>query len=153
MNYRAALWTRAAAAQALRPLVRHVDILIASDDELALVAPEVATTEDARVDALLAAGVREIVIKRGAAGAEVIGAAGRMARPAISVPVVDTVGAGDAFVAGYLSAVLDGLPISDRLNRAVTTGAFAVACRGDWEGLPTREELGLLDLEPGTTLR
>jgi 2-dehydro-3-deoxygluconokinase len=35
----------------------------------------------------------------------------------------------------------------------VTTGAFAVATRGDWEGLPTRTDLGLLDAVPGTTVR
>jgi sugar/nucleoside kinase (ribokinase family) len=32
--------------------------------------------------------------------------------------------------------------------RAVTAGAFAVAHRGDWEGLPGRDELSLLDAGP-----
>jgi 2-dehydro-3-deoxygluconokinase len=63
------------------------------------------------------------------------------------------VGAGDAFVAGYLSGLLDGLDLAARLDRAVTTGAFAVAAPGDWEGLPTRRELALLQSPPGTTLR
>jgi 2-dehydro-3-deoxygluconokinase len=66
---------------------------------------------------------------------------------------VDIVGAGDAFVAGLLSATLDQLDIAGRLERAVTTAAFAVATSGDWEGLPTREELSLLDHPPGTTVR
>ena len=58
--------------------------------------------------------------------------------------VVDPVGAGDAFVAGYLSGLLDGLDPTGCLDRAVECGAFAVSVRGDWEGLPRREELGLL---------
>ncbi|MCZ0976119.1 hypothetical protein O1L55_42255 [Streptomyces albulus] len=35
----------------------------------------------------------------------------------------------------------------------VTTGAFAVAAHGDWEGAPTRDELPLLATESGTVLR
>jgi 2-dehydro-3-deoxygluconokinase len=74
-------------------------------------------------------------------------------RAARQVDAVDLVGAGDAFVAGYLSGLLDGADIPARLHRAVTTAAFAVATPGDWEGLPTRDELGLFDQPDGTTFR
>lgn len=57
------------------------------------------------------------------------------------------------FVAGYLSGILDGLPVEGRLRRAMTTAGFAVGTRGDWEGLLTRAELALLDAAPGTTIR
>ncbi len=40
-----------------------------------------------------------------------------------------------------------------RSDAAPSTGAFAVASLGDWEGLPTREALSLLDTEAGATLR
>jgi 2-dehydro-3-deoxygluconokinase len=153
VNYRARLWSRAQAALALRPLVRDVGVLVASDDELALAAPESAGTEQDRVEALLTAGVREVVIKRGASGADVFTADGSASLPAQPVSVRDTVGAGDAFVAGYLSALLDGEPAEGRLRRAVCTGAFAVASYGDWEGLPARHELPLLGAEPGSALR
>ncbi|MEU9856640.1 sugar kinase [Streptomyces sp. NPDC047974] len=153
VNHRMKLWSRDQAADALRPLVRHVDVLVASDDELALAAPAGARTEADRVAALLAAGVREVVVKRGADGAEVFDSTGSTARPAVRVAVRDTVGAGDAFVAGYLSGLLDGEPVAGRLDRAVTTGAFAVASLGDWEGLPGREELDLLRIAPGNVLR
>jgi 2-dehydro-3-deoxygluconokinase len=148
VNYRSRLWSRAGAARALRPLLGMVDILIASDDELPIVAPGA----DA-AGALLRAGVREVVITSGADGARAVTAEGTAAVPARAVPVVDPVGAGDAFVAGYLSGVLEGLPVTERLQRAVTTAGFAVATRGDWEGLPTRAELALLDASPGTTIR
>ncbi|MFB7619971.1 sugar kinase [Kitasatospora sp. NPDC056181] len=153
VNYRAKLWSPEEAAAALRPLVPLLDVLVASDDELALVAPRGVRHEAECVEALLAQGVGEVVVKRGAAGAEVFTEDGSVARPAVRVPVRDTVGAGDAFVAGYLSGLLDALPVGERLDRAVTTGAFAVAAAGDWEGLPFREELTLLDAAPGTALR
>jgi 2-dehydro-3-deoxygluconokinase len=127
VNYRSRLWSRADAARALRPLLGMVDILIASDDELPIVAP-------------------------GADGAPAVTAEETAAVPARAVPVVDPVGAGDAFVAGYLSGVLEGLLVFERLQRAVTTTGFAAATRGDWEGLPTRAELDLLDASPGTTI-
>lgn len=94
-----------------------------------------------------------MVVKRGALGATTYTADGTTDRAARQVDAVDLVGAGDAFVAGYLSGLLDSADIPARLHRAVTTAAFAVATRGDWEGLPTRDELGLLDQPDGTTIR
>ncbi|MFB6439818.1 sugar kinase [Streptomyces sp. NPDC056411] len=102
---------------------------------------------------LLDEGVREVVVKFGAAGATVHTGDGTLHQPAPSVRAVDAVGAGDAFVAGYLSALLDGAGPAGRLERATTTGAFAVASPGDWEGAPTRAELGMLGSPPGTVVR
>ncbi|GIH25863.1 ribokinase [Acrocarpospora phusangensis] len=153
VNYRARLWGREQAAETLRPLVSSLSVVIASDDELELVAPGAATTERDRVAALLDAGVSEVIIKRGGDGASGHTADQVVDVPARRVQVVDVVGAGDAFVAGYLSGLLDELDLTGRLDRAVTTGAFAVASSGDWEGLPSRSELGLLDALPGSTLR
>jgi 2-dehydro-3-deoxygluconokinase len=174
VNFRSRLWTAARARAALRPLLPFTGLLVASEDELPLVAdapgavgpgavgpgavgpgavgPGAVTAEE-HAAALLAAGVGEVVIKRGAAGATAAGPAGTVHRPARQVPVADLVGAGDAFVAGYLSGHLDGLPAAERLDRAVSVAAFAVASRGDWEGLPTRDELALLDAAEGTTIR
>lgn len=102
---------------------------------------------------VLAEGVGEVVVKRGARGATVFTADGATDCPARRVDAIDLVGAGDAFVAGYLSGLLNGADIPARLHRAVTTAAFAVATRGDWEGLPTQDELGLFDQPDGTTIR
>lgn len=146
VNYRGRLWSRADAARALRPLLPVVDILVASADELPLVVDD----EQEPEKALLAKGIREVVVTDGKAGAHVVDGTGRIARPAASVTAVDPVGAGDAFVAGYLSAWLDGLPATERLDRAVDVAGFAVATYGDWEGLPTREELALAGHRDGT---
>jgi 2-dehydro-3-deoxygluconokinase len=74
-------------------------------------------------------------------------------QPALPVRAVDPVGAGDAFVAGYLAGVLDGAAGPGCLRMGVRCGAFAVTVAGDWEGLPTREELDLLARGAGTVLR
>lgn len=154
VNHRTRLWDAAAASAALRPLLGLVDIVIASDDELPLIAGGERTPEADRVAELLAQGVREVVVKRGAQGADLhLGADRVLHAAARPVPVADTVGAGDAFCAGYLSGVLDELPAEERLRRATRTAAFAIACPGDWEGLPHRDELPLLDSAPGAAVR
>ncbi|MCB5293110.1 sugar kinase [Arthrobacter sp. SO3] len=165
VNYRSKLWSRDEARAVLTPLARHASILIASDDELGLVAAAPGGTgtgsagtaddaETAMAAELLDRGVREVVVKRGAAGAGVHTTAGRWETPAVPVSSIDTVGAGDAFTAGYLSALLDGEDVAGRLQRGALAGAFAVSTAGDWEGLPRRNELALLGATPsGTTQR
>lgn len=145
VNYRAKLWNREDAAAGLRPLLPYVNVLVASEDELPLVAES--------PEAALAAGPGEVVVKLGGDGAEVWTEGGHVREPAVPVQVVNPVGAGDAFVAGYLSGLLDGLPVAERLRRGVVLGAFAVASHGDWHGLPDRAELSLLALPGGETVR
>jgi 2-dehydro-3-deoxygluconokinase len=152
VNYRSRLWAPDRAARVLGELLPYVDVLIASADELPLVAGG-ETDEERAAAQILAAGIGEVVVKHGGEGARAWSAAGSVRTPARAVPVSDTVGAGDAFTAGYLSAALDDLPIGDRLGRAVTVAAFAVSAAGDWEGLPTRDELPLLSAPDGTTIR
>jgi 2-dehydro-3-deoxygluconokinase len=157
VNYRSKLWSRDEAREVLMPLVQHASVVIASDDELGLVASAPAGPCDpgdadmAMAAELLGLGVTEVVVKRGAAGAGVHTADGRHESVAVPVTSVDTVGAGDAFTAGYLSALLDGTDVAGRLQRGVLTGAFAVSTAGDWEGLPSRAELALLATTPGGT--
>ena len=159
VNYRSKLWTRDEARAVLAPIVRHADILIASDDELDLVASAASggTSDDAETalaDELLGRGVTEVVVKRGPLGAGVHTAAGRFEAPAVTVTSIDTVGAGDAFTAGYLSALLDGEDVAGRLHRGTVLGAFAVSTAGDWEGLPSRDELAMLvATQSGATVR
>lgn len=138
VNFRAKLWSPDVAARVIRPLLKQVDVLIASDDELPI-------TGDHEV--------AEVVVKHGANGATARTSEGAWTVPAHQVTAVDTTGAGDAFVAGYLSGLLDGLTPAERLQRGNAVAAFAVATPGDWQGLPTRTDLDLLDLQPGSTVR
>jgi 2-dehydro-3-deoxygluconokinase len=136
VNHRSLLWSAREASRVLTPLARKASVLIGSPAELDLVG-----------------GGDHVVTKLGAEGARVRTPDGSWTAPAYRVRAVDPVGAGDAFTAGYLSGVLDGLPPADCLARGNATGAFAVMTTGDWEGLPTRAELPLLDLDRGSTLR
>ncbi|MCL6602509.1 MAG: sugar kinase [Paenibacillus sp.] len=55
--------------------------------------------------------------------------------------VVDTVGAGDGFAVGVISAMLEKLPVAEAVKRGNAIGALAVMSPGDMDGLPTREGL------------
>jgi sugar/nucleoside kinase (ribokinase family) len=141
VNFRSKLWTAAQASAALTPLAARATAVFGDQAELDLVGG---------AESLLGNGVREVVTKRGADGAEVSTASGRWSAPAEPTTLVDVIGAGDAFVAGYLSALLDGLEPADRLARGTAVAAVAISTAGDWEGLPTRAELPRLN---GDTVR
>lgn len=153
VNYRAKLWSIDAARNTLSALARSADIVIASDDELALIVEDIETRDGEAAAELATCGVRTLVIKRGAEGASAYTDGQVVHAPAVPVTVQDTIGAGDAFTAGYLSGWLDGLDPAEALVRGTVTGAFAVAAIGDWEGAPTRSELNLLSAPTGSTLR
>jgi 2-dehydro-3-deoxygluconokinase len=148
VNYRGRLWSRSAAADCLRQLLPQVRTVFASEDELDLL-----TDATDPVAALLDGGVEEVVVTAGGKGAWSHSSAGSLHQPALQVTVVDSIGAGDAFVSGYLSATLDGLSPEVRLTRAATSGAFCVGAYGDWESLPTRNDLTLIAHAHGTALR
>jgi dehydrogluconokinase len=60
--------------------------------------------------------------------------------------VIDTVGAGDGFAVGVISALLEGRAVPEAVRRGAWIGARAVQVRGDTEGLPTRAELAAAGL-------
>ncbi|MFD6874970.1 MULTISPECIES: sugar kinase [unclassified Streptomyces] len=142
LNYRARLWTREEAAAELTHLVSRADIVFAGPDEASLVVPEAEPADMGRT--LLDLGPREAVLKLGARGAVAVTRGGEAVQDILPVTLVDPIGAGDAFVAGYLAGLLDGTDLQGRLLLAATCGAFSVAAAGDWEGLPRRAELDLL---------
>ncbi|WP_200331107.1 sugar kinase [Leucobacter sp. L43] len=148
LNYRSALWSRAAAAVRLAELVPLADIVFAGDDEAALLLGDRPLAELG--SGLQALGPTEVVVKLGARGCAAFHGGTRIDRAAIPVDVVDTVGAGDAFVAGYLSELVGGAELEQRVTTAVTAGAFACTMSGDWEGLPRRSDFASLqsNLDP-----
>jgi 2-dehydro-3-deoxygluconokinase len=151
LNYRAALWPPDEAAPVLRDLAGRADLVFAGDDEAELCGLD--GDPEALARGLAALGAGHAVVKLGERGA-VACADGRVQRvDAVPVQVVDPVGAGDAFVAGYLVETLAGRPVEERLRTAAACGAFAVTVPGDWEGLPDRAELDALALRRGTVLR
>ncbi|MBW5800508.1 sugar kinase [Halomonas elongata] len=74
--------------------------------------------------------------------------------PGIAVAeVVDTVGAGDGFAVGVISALLDGVSPRQALQRGCLIGAEAVQVSGDMEGLPHRNRLERLEAALDDTSR
>jgi 2-dehydro-3-deoxygluconokinase len=151
LNYRSALWSPEQAAAVCRDLAARADIVFAGDDEAELLGLTGDPAGLAEGLAALAAG--HAVVKLGDRGA-VAAVDGQVHTvEALPVPAVDPVGAGDAFVAGYLAETLAGRPVPERLATAAACGAFAVTVPGDWEGLPTRDELAALGARSGTVQR
>lgn len=142
LNYRAALWPPEEAGKTFREIVPHVDIVFAGDDEARLIVEGDEPAVLARELATL--GPAQAVVKLGAKGAAASIDSVDYQVPAVPVRAIDTVGAGDAFVAGYLSDLLRGEPPLRRLTTAALVGAFACTVPGDWEGNPRRTELNLL---------
>ncbi|MEP6964973.1 MAG: PfkB family carbohydrate kinase, partial [Polaromonas sp.] len=93
-------------------------------------------------------GAKLVVVKLGAAGAFFDSdTAGTGHVPGFPVAeVIDTVGAGDGFACGVISALLDGLSVPEAVRRGAWIGARAVQVLGDSEGLPTRAELNAAGL-------
>ena len=87
-------------------------------------------------------GAKLVVVKLGRQGAyfDSDSATGYVAGFPVS-KVVDTVGAGDGFAVGVISALLDGLSVPAAVRRGAWIGARAVQVLGDSEGLPTRSQL------------
>lgn len=87
-------------------------------------------------------GARLVVIKLGQQGAYFRTEEGDGRVPAFAVEqVVDTVGAGDGFAVGVISALLQGRALPDAVRRGAWIGARAIQVLGDSEGLPTAAEL------------
>ncbi|MBK5074821.1 sugar kinase [Budviciaceae bacterium CWB-B4] len=102
------------------------------------------TSPEAIADFYLEQGVKAVVIKTGADGAWFKAANGdKAAIPAIKVEkVIDTVGAGDGFAVGVISALLEGKTLTQAVARGNKIGSLAIQAIGDSEGLPTRAALG-----------
>lgn len=153
LNYRQALWKPADFGAALRKLIPSVDIVFCSPHECAYVVGEETGAPDAQARALARLGPMHSVIKLGDRGAVALVDGTIYRRDAYQVPVVDTVGAGDAFVAGWLAEYLrDPADVTAMLATASACGAYACTVAGDWEGAPSRGELNQL-VESGDAVR
>lgn len=119
---------RAAGAGAFLDWVRGTDLLLCNADEADVLAgPGTAAEQAGR----LAAHVRNVVVKQGAAGARWAGPDGvGWSVTAEAVPVKDPTGAGDAFAAGLLTAWCSGAAPEAALRAGGTLGAAAVGRTG-----------------------
>ncbi|GHA23687.1 sugar kinase [Streptomyces purpurascens] len=129
VNHRPALWTgrTADAAPALRDLARAADLVFVGRDE----AEALWGTAHPDDIASLLAPAPLVVVKDAEHGATSYATGDVTFVPAPEIEVVEPVGAGDAFAAGYLSGVLTDLDEASRLRLGHLTAATALRSRDD----------------------
>ncbi|MDQ3911326.1 MAG: sugar kinase [Actinomycetota bacterium] len=138
VNYRSKLWSPEEIRSFIEGLLPYVDLLFVGDEE----AHSLWGRDDENlVRGLAALGPEEVVLKRGEAGSMALFEDRVLEQPGFDVPEVDSVGAGDAFNAGYIAGWLWRLAPEERLCTANAMGALSVATLGDYEGLPNESEL------------
>jgi sugar/nucleoside kinase (ribokinase family) len=117
---------------ALRYVLELTDIFMPSGNEVTLLSK--AADEEGAVAELLDLGVREIVVKRGAAGSSYFARDTRIDAPALPTREVDPTGAGDCFGATFVTCRLNGHSPEESLWYGNAAGARAVAHFGPMEG-------------------
>lgn len=132
----------APAAPLDQSVLDHVDYLVPNRTELGTLAgmatPETETDVLAAVQTLAFAGT--VVVTLGAEGSvAVVDYSIRARTTPPQVAVVDTVGAGDAFCAGFADAIARGLPLPDSMAWATACGAHATTITGAQPSMPRRE--------------
>ena len=117
---------------ALRYILELTDIFLPSGNEVSILTKS--ADEVQAVEELLELGVREIVVKRGAAGASYFARGTKLDAPALPAVEVDPTGAGDCFGAAYITCRLSGHSPEESLWYGNAAGASAVAHFGPMEG-------------------
>jgi 2-dehydro-3-deoxygluconokinase len=131
LNWRAALW-QGRDPGVLRGLLDAADIVLLGADEAGEV---LGTTDPAQLRALLP-NPRTLVIKDGATRALAVEKSRTTVVPALGVDVVEPVGAGDAFAAGYLGGLLQGYDQARRLRLGHLLAASALVVADDYAPPP-----------------
>ncbi len=126
----------------LAPSLPWTDVLFVNEDE----ARELTGFADAAAaaHALRDAGARQVVVKLGAKGCFASTADGDFHSPGREVPVVDTTGAGDCFVGGYLAALFKGKSHREAAQLANYVGSLSVSRLGATQGLAAFEPTDVL---------
>jgi sugar/nucleoside kinase (ribokinase family)/nucleoside-diphosphate-sugar epimerase len=133
-NWRPALWpSPAEAAAAHRDLLPHVDWYLCGAEEGRLLWE---TDDPAAV--VREAGAGNAVVRLGERGAVLDG---EVVPPSRVTDVLDEIGAGDGFAAGFAWGILRGLPPRECVRAANAIAAAALAGTGDWETFPTLPEI------------
>jgi 2-dehydro-3-deoxygluconokinase len=146
LNYRSALWSPSDATAALAPLVEAAWIVFATSEEATMLTGSDGPSEAS--ERLVALGAAHVFVRHGTIGA-LARRSGESAAVALDgradPAALDPVGAGDAFAAGALSALLDGGDLAAALARAHYCGAAVVGAVGDIEGALDRDALAFVE--------
>ncbi|PIC67832.1 2-keto-3-deoxygluconate kinase [Sporosarcina sp. P21c] len=138
-NIRLKLWTIEDARKAYFEIFQQIDILLTGLDEIHLILED--SSETALIKFANDYNITDLVIKDSSAGSRLYKKGQWFTSPAFEVPVIDTVGAGDGFDAGYVYSYLNDLEPKEALRFANGVGALVVSVLGDNEGLPYLSEV------------
>jgi 2-dehydro-3-deoxygluconokinase len=134
VNYRATLWPPAAATPVLRELASAADILFAGPEEAALLLSGSLDTASLDDPWQAAQRLAQQVCELGPRVALALADGTIYTHPIVPIDPVDPVGAGDAFVGGFLAELANKEPIETCLTSGAKMGALVCAVPGDWEG-------------------
>lgn len=132
VNYRPGLWSAESAAETLLNYARQASYTFVGLDEAQTLWPGIETARDVRE---LMRDSARLIVKDGAVGATEFAGKESTFAPASVVEVVEVVGAGDAFAAGWLSAWLEGGQAPSRLARGHQFAARALSSTSDFKAL------------------
>ena len=140
-NLRPQLWPgQDAMREALNQLAGYADIILPGIKEGEILCGE--TTAEKIAAYYLERGAQTVVVKTGAKGAYGASKTEAFQEPTFRAEkIVDTVGAGDGFAAGTISALAEGLSLRESVRRGNAIGTLQIMSPGDNTGLPTREQL------------
>jgi 2-dehydro-3-deoxygluconokinase len=144
-NLRPTLWpSRAAMVEGLNALAELADWVLPGIGEGEILTGYTKPEDIARF--YLERGARGVIVKLGPRGAyfQTTDEAGTVVAEPVA-KVVDTVGAGDGFAVGVISALLEGRSMAEAVTRGNRIGGLAIQVIGDSEGLPTRAQLDALE--------
>lgn len=128
VNFRSALWTASTAAPQLAELSNQADLVLVGQDE----AQTLWNTESPDAVRRVISQPDRLVVKDGARGATEFSGDTHTFVPAEKVDVVEVVGAGDAFAAGYVAASLQNLPATERLAQGHRLAARTLSSMSDY---------------------
>ncbi len=139
-NIRLKLWSRAEAKAALTEFLPYVDVLLTGLDEAELLFgtddPQKVIEESKKI------GISYVAIKQGEKGSIGYHQGKYIESPPVPPKkVVDTVGAGDGYDAGFIYGVLQQWSLEKTLHFANTIGSMVVSVSGDNEGLPYLDDI------------
>ncbi len=139
-NIRLKLWSEDEAKEVLRSFLPYVDILLTGVEEAELLFGTAAPHEI--IEHCKAFGISHLAIKKGEEGSVGYMNGEYVEAPAVKAKkVVDTVGAGDGFDAGFIYGILQKWPLEKALHFANIIGSMVVSVTGDNEGLPYLEDV------------